>query len=232
MKTCGSQWRGVGPQIRGPFPLPAFSIKPQHTGNNLWTWPSNSPAPVLSPEPNLSHPPTTSNHSPKYPADPLTCSPYRIPTRSTFWSHMQNYKCNMYVGKCKHTHPPALTHRGPVFSLRGQWLFFSTGSKVTHKKIQYSKCTGSPAYQYIIQKGDRWRAIRRWKAIEFSVSPYLQMHQSAAVDNWIKKETWLTSSSKKLKLPAIWCLEPLIAFFGSKNYLWHLHSSASCLHFN
>lgn len=114
----------------------------------------------------------------------------------------------------------------------GQWLFFSTGSKVSHKKIQYSKCTGSAAYQYIIQKGDRWQAIRRWKAIGFCVSPYLWMHQSAAVDNWIKKETWWTSSSKKLKLPAIRRPETLMGFFGSKNYLWHLHSSASRLHFN
>lgn len=147
---------------------------------------------------------------------------------------MQNYKCNMLcVLSYKHVHTLTLTDRGPVFSFGGgQWLFLSTGSKVTRKKIQYSKCTGSPAYQYIIQEGDRWRAIRRWKAIEFSVSPYLHMHQSAAVDNWIKEKTWWTSSSKKLKLPAIWCLQPLIAFFGSKNYLWHLHSSASCLRFN
>lgn len=28
----------------------------------------------------------------------------------------------------------AHTHQDPVFTLRGQWLFFSTGSKVSNKK--------------------------------------------------------------------------------------------------
>lgn len=49
LKTWGSQGRGTGPQIRVPVPSPAFSINHQRTGNNLWTWPSNSPAPALSP---------------------------------------------------------------------------------------------------------------------------------------------------------------------------------------
>lgn len=134
-------------------------------------------------------PPTTSTHP--SPSTPLTCRPY----------NMQNQICIVYVLKCKHTQ----THwHPPVLSWRGQWLFFSTGTKVSHKKIQYSKCTRSPAYQYIIRKGDRWGAIRGWKVIEFAVSLHLQLHQSAAVDNWIKKETWLTSSSKKkLKLPQL-----------------------------
>lgn len=182
---------------------------------------------------NLSRPPTTSNQPsvPLWPSDPQ-----HIPhlDKTNLMSHMQKQTRIMYVRIRAQMHTHTLTHkiRSPAFTLRGQWLFFSTGSKVSNKKIQYSKCTGSPAYQYIIQKGDRWQAIRRWKAIEFSVSRYLWMHQSAAVDNWIKKETWLTSSSKKPELPAIWRLETLMGFFGSKNYLWHLRSSASCLHFN
>lgn len=32
-------------------PSPAFSIKPRHTGNNLWTRPSNSPTPTQPQEP-------------------------------------------------------------------------------------------------------------------------------------------------------------------------------------
>lgn len=177
VKTHGSHWRGVGPQIRGPCPSPAFSIKPQHTGNNLWTWPSNSPAPTPALGANLSNPPppppppqTTSNQPPVPPWPP---DPQHIPhlDKTNLMSHMQNYICIMYALKQANT--PAHRIRSPVFTLRGQWLFFSTGSKVSNKKIQYSKCTGSPEYQYIIQKGDRWQAIRRWKAIEFSVSPYL-----------------------------------------------------------
>lgn len=171
VKTCGSQWRGVGPQIRGSFPLPAFSIKPQHTGNNLWTRPSNSPAPVLSPEPNLSHPPTTSNHSPKYPADPLTCSSYRKDKPFGRTYKTINVIC-MFLNASTCTH--ARSQAGHLCSHWGVSGYSSVqAQRWLIKKIQYSKCTGSPAYQYIIQKGDRWRAIRRWKAIEFSVSPYL-----------------------------------------------------------
>lgn len=96
---------------------------------------------------NLSHPPTTSNQPPVHlwPSDPQ-----RIPhlDKTNLMSHMQNYICIMYVLKQART--LARRIRSPVFTLRGQWLFFSTGSKVSNKKIQYSKCTGSPAYQYII----------------------------------------------------------------------------------
>lgn len=229
VKTGGSQRSSAGPQIRVPSSSPAFSIKPQLTGNNLWTWPSNSAAPTLSPwQPTSPTPPTTSDQPP---VPPWPSDPQHIPhlDKANLMLHMQNYICIMYALQA-HTSTGSIW--SPVFTLRGQWLFFSTGSKVSNKKIQYSKCTGSVAYQYIIQKGDRWQAIRRWKAIGSCVSPYLWMHQSAAVDNWIKKETWLTSSSKKLKLPAIWRPETLMGFFGSENYLWHLHSSASRLHFN
>lgn len=94
----------------------------------------------------------------------------------------------------------APTDRAPCVLIEGVSGYSSAqAQRWLVKKIQYSKCTGSPAYQYIIQKGDRWRAIRRWKAIEFSVSPYLHVHQSAAVDNWIKKETWWTSSWEREK---------------------------------
>lgn len=159
----------MGPQIRGPVPSPAYSIKPQHTGNNLWTWPSNSPAPALSPGSQPLPPP---NYIKPTPSTPLTLRPT---THTPSWQdkpHVAHAKLYMYY-VWTHTGTNAHTLWSPVFTLRGQWLFFSTGSKVSNKKIQYRKCTGSPAYQYIIQKGDRWQAIRRWKAIEFSVSPYL-----------------------------------------------------------
>ena len=197
----------------------------QLSGSHTQPWEPTSPTPQLH------------QTNPKYPLTSWST------THTTSWQDEPNvthaklyiYYVSSPTGWNEHTHTHTHTLRSPVFTLRGQWLFFSTGSKVSNKKIQYSKCIGSAAYQYIIQKGDRWQAIRRWKAIKFSVSPYphyLQMHQSAAVDNWIKKEMWLTSSSKKLKLPAIWRLQTLMGFFGCKNYLWHLHSSASCLHFN
>lgn len=144
VKTRGWQWRGVGPQIRGPFPSPAFSIKPQHTGNNLWTWPSNSPAPALSPGSQPLPPP---NYIKPTPSTPLTLRPT---THTTSWQDKPNVahaKLYMYY-VCSQT--LARRIRSPVFTLGGQWLFFSTGSKVSNKKIQYSKCTGSPAYQYII----------------------------------------------------------------------------------
>lgn len=177
---------------------------------------------------NLSYPPNCIRPTP---STPVTLRPA---SHTASWQGKPNVThakliCIMYALQA---HASTGSIWSPAFTLRGQRLFFSTGSKVSNKKIQYSKCTGSAAYQYIIQKGDRWQAIRRWKAIGFCVSPYLWMHQSAAVDNWIKKETWLTSSSKKLKLPAIWRPETLMGFFGSENYLWHLHSSASRLHFN
>lgn len=232
VKTWGSQRRGVGPQIRGPVPSPAFSIKLQHTGNNLWTWPSNSQAPALSPgrQP-LPPPPTTSNQTP---VPPWPSDPQRIAhlDKTKVMLHMQKHMCIMHVLIQMHW---AHETGSPVFTLRGQRLFFSTGSKVSNKKIQYSKCTGSPAYQYIIQKGGQMTSHKPVESdwiLCFSLSSYLWMHQSAAVDNWIKKETWLTSSSKKLELPASWRLETLMGFFGGENYLWHLHSSASCLHFN
>lgn len=49
------------------------------------------------------------------------------------------------------------------------------------------------------------RCHKRMESDSLSIcfSLHLQLHQSAAVDNWIKKETWLTSSSKKLKLPRL-----------------------------
>lgn len=138
-------------------------------------------------------PPTTS--TPPSPSTPLTLWP-AVPTTC----NMQNQMCIMYVLKCKHTQ----THWQPLCSHGGVSGYSSAqAQRWVIKKIQYSKCTRSPAYQYIIRKGDRWGAIRGWKAIEFAVSLHLQLHQSAAVDNWIKKEMWLTSSSKKLKLPRL-----------------------------
>lgn len=64
----------------------AFSIKLQHTGNNLWTWPSNSPAPVLSRRPSSPTSTTSTPSSPSTPLTPLTCSPF----------NMQHAKPNMY----------------------------------------------------------------------------------------------------------------------------------------
>lgn len=148
-KTYGSQWRGVGPQIRGPFLSPAVSIKPQHTGNNLWTWPSNFQLSHSALGANLSHPPTTSNQAP-VPLWPF--DPQHIPhfDKTNLMPHMQTI-CIMYVLKQAQMRTHTCSDdQVPVFTLRGQWLFFSTGSKVSNKKIQYSKCTGSPAYQYII----------------------------------------------------------------------------------
>lgn len=84
VKTRGWQWRGVGPQIRGPFPSPAFSIKPQHTGNNLWTWPSNSPAPALSPGSQPLPPP---NYIKPTPSTPLTLRPTM---HTTSWQDKPN----------------------------------------------------------------------------------------------------------------------------------------------
>ena len=62
---------GSGATDQGSLPSLAFSIKPQHTGNNLWTWPSNSPAPSLNPG-----------------IQPLTLHNYMKPTHSaplTLW---------------------------------------------------------------------------------------------------------------------------------------------------
>lgn len=234
VKTCGSQWRGVGACGSGvPSLCQRFQLSPstratiyEHDLPTLQL-PYSARSPT-SRTPQLHQTTPTSTPLTLWPAAGTLSRQDKPFDRACKTTNV--IRCVFLDGStCTHSRSqtgPLCSHSG------GQWLFLRTSSKVTHKKIQYSKCTGSPAYQYIIQKGDRWRAIRRWKAIEFSVSPYLHMHQSAAVDNWIKKETWWRSSSKKLKLPAIWCREPLIAFFGSKNYLWHLHSSASCLHFN
>lgn len=115
-KTCRTCRSGISSLCHA-----AFSIKLQHIGNNLWTWPSNSPAPVFSWRPTSPTPNYINTPLPQYPTDPLTCSPY----------NMQNQICIMYVLKYKHTQ----THwHPPVLSWRGQWLFFSTGTKVSHKK--------------------------------------------------------------------------------------------------
>lgn len=118
---------------------------------------------------NLSNPPTTSNQPPVHlwHSDPLHIAHL---DRKNLLLHAKayvHYVCIQCRRKTTHKTGP------PAFTLRGQCLFFSTGSKVSNKKIQYSKWRGSPAYQYIIQKRDRWQPISRWKAIEFSVSRYL-----------------------------------------------------------
>lgn len=155
-----------------PFLLQPFQLSP---GTLVTIYEHDLPTlqlPHSAPGANLSSTPQLHQTNPQYPPDP------RPATHTPSWQDKPNVthaKLYMYYVYTHTGHTHTLTHliRSPVFTLRGQWLFFSTGSKVTNKKIQYSKCTGSPAYQYIIQKGDRWQAIRRWKTIEFSVSPYL-----------------------------------------------------------
>lgn len=116
---------------------------------------------------NLSHPQLhqTNLQYLAWPPDPQQI-PHLDKTKQMLRMHV-HYVCSLLIRAHSRTRAGP-----PVFTLRGQWLFFSAGSKVSNKKIQYSKCTGSAAYQYIIQKGDKWQAIRRWKAIESSVSPY------------------------------------------------------------
>lgn len=106
VKTWGSRWRGLGPQIRGPLPSPAVSIKPRHTGNNLWTWPSNSPALPLNPGSQPLPPP---NHIKPTPRTPPTLRPT---THSTFWQDKLNASRANYMDyvcmlsnrrKCAHT---------------------------------------------------------------------------------------------------------------------------------
>lgn len=119
VRTCGSRWRGVGPQIRGPFPSPAFSIKPLHTGNNLWTWPSNSPAPILSPESQPLPPP---NYIKQTPSTPWPPDPQHIPhldkTNPTL--RMQNYIYIMYLLQQAEMNTHTHTHtRVPCVHIEG-----------------------------------------------------------------------------------------------------------------
>lgn len=80
-KTCRTCRSGISSLCHA-----AFSIKLQHMGNNLWTWPSNSPGPVLSRRPTSPTPNYINTPLPQCPTDPLTCSPY----------NMQHAKPNMY----------------------------------------------------------------------------------------------------------------------------------------
>lgn len=187
---CGGRRSGV------PFPFcQRFQLSPSTLVTIYEHDLPTCAAPVLSPEPNLSQPPppTTSNHSPKPPRLTLWPGASTVSPCKTINVICMFLNASTCARPRPQTGPPSVLIEGVSGDTSAQaqrWLV---------KKIQYSKCTGSPAYQYIIQKGDRWRAIRRWKAIEFSVSPYLHVHQSAAVDNWIKKETWWTSSSEEKK---------------------------------
>lgn len=106
VRALGSQGRGVGPQIRGPISSPAFSIKPQHTGNNLWTWPSNSAAPALSPGSQPLPPPNYIKPAlvPLWPSDPP-----HIPhlDNTNLMSHMQKHMRIIYAliqAQNRHTH--------------------------------------------------------------------------------------------------------------------------------
>lgn len=156
---------------QGSPPSPAFSIKPRHTGNNLWTRPSNSPTPTQPQEPTS---PVSQLHQTKPRCPHLTPDPRLLPHtyKTNLMSLMQKQICVTFITAQMHTHTPPHRSRSHVFTRRGQCLFFSTGSKVSNKKIQYSKCMGSQSYQYIIQKWERWQPTSRRKAIEFSVSLY------------------------------------------------------------
>lgn len=238
-----NEWRpkghngwGVGPQIRGPVPSPAFSIKPKHTGNNLWTWPSNSPAPALSPGSQPLPPPNCIKLTPSTPLTlwPTTHTPSWQDKRNVTHAKVYVYYVCTQTGAIAHIH--SHIRSGPLCSHWGVSGYSSAlAQRWVIKKSNTVNAQGHHEYQYIIQKGGQMtshKPMESYWILCFSLSRYPWMHQSEAVDNWIKKETWLTSSSKKLELPAIWRLETLMGFFGGKNYLWHLHSSASCLHFN
>lgn len=112
-KTCGSQRRGVGPQIRGSLPfLPAFSIKPQHTGSNLWTWPSDLRSSRSQPGAQPLAPPQLHQTTP--PSPPMTL----WPGASTVSPCKTIHVICMFLNASTCTHPRPQTEP-PAFSLRG-----------------------------------------------------------------------------------------------------------------
>lgn len=87
--------------------------------------------------------------------------------------------CSLITDSPTHTH----THTC-VFTLRGQWLLLGTGTKVSNKKIQYSKCTRSLTYQYIIEKRNRWQVIRPRTTIDSSGSASSAVSESSTYRCW------------------------------------------------